>query len=252
MPVPDRDAAAALVDRIVAAAQIPGRARREALRRELRSHFEDAGASPESERDAMRRFGDEAAIADWLRRVHRRDRALLSLARIAASVAAAIAAALLIEAIVNLRVEPRAGMWRLAPPFAHTAMLSAAVAVALAAAREAGRRPFSAARIAAAASAYAIAACAAQILVAGGATAFVEAAALVALGSICSRLAPDRARAPLMVASFAAAVAALHALRDDHVAARGDVVSGAALAAVWASTLVILARMDAAFDDRFA
>lgn len=61
------DPVGALIDRIVEQAALPDEASREDLRRELCAHFEDAGSSPEALRDALRRFGDERAIAESIR-----------------------------------------------------------------------------------------------------------------------------------------------------------------------------------------
>ena len=62
-----------LIEKIVAGAHIPSRTQRDELRRELLAHFEDAGTTPETLRDALRRFGSEALITESLRRVYRWD-----------------------------------------------------------------------------------------------------------------------------------------------------------------------------------
>jgi len=51
------DAVAALVDRIVADARIADPAVRDDLRRELLSHFREAGGASEAVEDALKRFG---------------------------------------------------------------------------------------------------------------------------------------------------------------------------------------------------
>jgi hypothetical protein len=56
-----------LVNRIVREARIPGQARREDLRRELLSHFEDAGGSSDDVREALRRFGPETGLGEQFR-----------------------------------------------------------------------------------------------------------------------------------------------------------------------------------------
>lgn len=66
----DRDAIKALIGRVVAGATLPTRAAEEDLRRELWSHFDDAGDSPEAQRDALRRFGSEVEVTSSLRSVH--------------------------------------------------------------------------------------------------------------------------------------------------------------------------------------
>jgi hypothetical protein len=55
------------IERIVERSGIDAPEAREDLRRELRAHFEDAGASPEAMRAAMTRFGGAHAIAEALR-----------------------------------------------------------------------------------------------------------------------------------------------------------------------------------------
>src|SRR5437764_12896509 len=101
----DENTIAALIELIVVRARIPSRARRDDLRRELWTHFEEASDSPDAIDDVIRRFGAEAPIAESLREVYRWDYALWYLAKIAAAIVASVAAALLIEVMVNLRVQ---------------------------------------------------------------------------------------------------------------------------------------------------
>ena len=61
--MPDPDEVTAFIERVVARAQIPGRARRDDLRRELRTHFEDSATSPAVARQAIRRVGADALLA---------------------------------------------------------------------------------------------------------------------------------------------------------------------------------------------
>jgi predicted permease len=68
--VPDEPDLHAFIDRIVAAARLGTEKERDELRRELRAHFEDAGASPDAVRAAMARFGAGPEIGSLLRRVH--------------------------------------------------------------------------------------------------------------------------------------------------------------------------------------
>jgi macrolide transport system ATP-binding/permease protein len=70
----DRDAVTALIDRIVAGAELSTRAAEDDLRRELWSHFEEAGDSPEARRDALRRFGSEVDMTASLRSIHEAER----------------------------------------------------------------------------------------------------------------------------------------------------------------------------------
>ena len=64
--MPDHDEIAVVIERIVAASGVGGERQREELRRELWTHFEEAGFAPE----ALRRFGSARDIAAALRRVH--------------------------------------------------------------------------------------------------------------------------------------------------------------------------------------
>ncbi len=125
----DHDAIATLIERIIARASIPSRAHRDDLRRELWTHFEEAGHAPDAARDAVRRFGAEALIGESLRDVYRRDYTVWYLAKIAASIVASIAVTLLIEVFVNLRVEVQTEVWRLAPGFSRAAGMSVAVGI---------------------------------------------------------------------------------------------------------------------------
>ena len=125
-----------LIARIVGAARIPRRAARVDLQRELRAHFEDAVANGATARDALRRFGNEREIVASLRRVHAAEYRLLYAIKIAAALAASWAAALVLEVVINLRLEPRG------VPFAF------AVVVAVAAAWEFARPPIGAYRAA--------------------------------------------------------------------------------------------------------
>jgi hypothetical protein len=151
----DADVVARFIENIVAGARIPDRAERDDLRRELWTHFEEAGTSPEAVRDTMRRFGAEALVTESLRQVYRWDYVCAYLVKIAATIVASIAAALVIEVLVNLRVEVEAEVLRLAPGFSHAAVLAIAVVLALVTAWEVGRTPFNRSRAVVAISAYA-------------------------------------------------------------------------------------------------
>ena len=241
---------AAFVDRVVAGAHIPSRAAREDLRRELWTHFEEAGASSEAVRDAMRRFGAEAMVTESLRRVYRWDYVLLYLAKIAVSVVASVVAALLIEVLVNVRVEG-ADVWRLAPGFFYAAPLSVAVVLALVTTWEAGRPPFNRSRAAAAVGAYAAVCGLAQLVSANSIGAFVTAMILAGLSYVSSKSATRTSRLLLTFAVFAAAEYGMHLGLNVAFGPTRALVAGAVLAAVWASTVVILTRLDHAFVNIF-
>lgn len=247
----DQDAVAALIERIVARSHIPGCARRDDLRRELWTHFEEAGTSPEATGEAIRRFGDDAPIAGSLRQVYRWDYALWYLAKIAASIIASIAAALLIQVLVNLRVEVQAEVWRLAPGFSRAAGMSIAVVLGLITAWEAARPPFNRARVAVAFGGYAAVCLMAQALFTTGIGAFVSAIVLVGIGGLCSKLESRPSRLLLLFAAFAAALYLNHLVLSVAFGAARALLAGAVLVAVWSSTELILTRVDRAFVSLF-
>lgn len=250
--MPEPDAITALIDRIVAGACIPSRAERDDVRRELLTHFEEAATSPESLAYAIRRFGDEAMVADSLRRVYRWEYLALYLAKVVASVMASFAAALLIVAAFNLRLELETEVWRLAPGFSRAAGMALAVTVGLIAAWEVVRRPFSPSRAFVAIAAYAAVCGLMQLLVAHSVGAFVIATMLVVLGSVCLRLPSRSLRWLLTFVAFAAAEYSVHAVLSVAFPPSRAVMAGAVLVAVWASTVFILRHADAAFTQLFA
>src|SRR5690242_7557754 len=239
----------ALIERLVREARVPGRAARDDLRRELATHFEDAGTSPARLQQAMTRFGDAAMVADQFQRVYRWDYAFVYAIKIAAAVLLSAIAAIGCQLLINLRLDTNA--LQLAPGFAKAALISIAVVLALATAWEISRRPFDRWRTATALGAYVAIAAIAQAVSATAWQAFGPATALVLVGFLCARL--DRAPARL-VRLFCAFVAVMYAA---HLSARIDfgaihaVLASAALLAVWTSTVTILSRCDAAFLDIF-
>jgi hypothetical protein len=245
--MPEQEAVNALIDRILAGARIPTRAEREDLRRELWSHFDEAGLSPDAVPFAIRRFGPEAIIADSLCRVYRWERCAVYAARLAASMVASLAAALLILALVNLRVGLQTEVWRLAPGFSRALGLSLAVVLALVAAREIVRAPFSVARAILAIGAYAAICGVMQWLVPHSVTTFVTATVLVGLGYLCSKLPSRPLRWLLVFTVFAAAEYGIHLMVSVALPPGRVMLAGAVLVAVWASTMLILTRIDYAF-----
>jgi hypothetical protein len=241
------DEAAALIERIVACARIPGRARRDELRRELWTHFEEAKSSPDAAREAVRRFGAEAQVSAALRDVYRWDYAVWYFAKIAASIVASIAAALLIQVVVNLRVELQAEVWRLAPGFSRAAGMSVAVVLGLITGWEAVRPPFRRARAAVAIGAYAAICLAVRVLFLTGAGGLIQATILVGIGHLCSRLDRWPQRLAALVGAFAAALYVNHLLLSVRFGPSRALIAGAILCAVWSSTVVILHHVDRAF-----
>jgi hypothetical protein len=247
-PVPDHDAVAALIDRLVTAAHIPGRAAREDLRRELWAHFEDAGSSPEASRDALRRFGVESAIAESLQRVYRWDYLYLYLAKIAASIVASMTVALAIQVCVNLRVEIHAEVFRLAPGFAYAAARTVPIVLALVTVWEVVRRPFNRSRALVAIGAYGAVCALTQMLVTNSAIAFANAALFAALAFMCSTVASRPApRLLLALGSFAAALWLTHFLQGVDLGPLRTLIASSVLVVVCALTARILTRVDHAF-----
>jgi hypothetical protein len=247
----EHETVAAFIERIVAGARIPGRAARDDLRRELWTHFEEAGTSPDAVHSALRRFGAETMVTESLQRVYRWDYMFLYVAKIAASIGASMAAALLIQVLVNLRVEVQADVWRLAPGFSHAAPLSIGVVLALVTAWEVGRRPFNRSRAAAAIGAYAGVGLLIQLVFAGGVGAIVTATVLVGLGYLCSRLARRSAQLLLTFGVFTGAQYGTHLMRSVAFGPGRAALASAVLVAVWSSTVMILTRFDHAFTNLF-
>ena len=90
-----------------------------------------------------------------------------------------------------------------------------------------------------------------QRLVAHSAGAFVAATVFVALGYLCSKLPSRPVRWMMTFVLFAATEYAIHARLAIHFAPSRAALASAALVAVWASTVVILSRIDRAFAHKF-
>jgi len=245
------DTVSALIDRIVAGAQVPSRAVRDDLHRELWTHFEEAGTSPDAVEEAVRRFGAEPMVTESLRRIYRGDYIALYLGKIAASILASLAVALVIQVLVNLRVELQAEVWRLAPGFSHAAGLSVGVVVALATAWEVSRQPFNRTRAAVAIVTYVVVCLLVQLVFANSLRAIAMATVLVIAGYLCSRLERRPAQLLLTLGLFAATQYGSHRLINVTLAPGRAVWAGAVLVAVCASTVMILARFDHAFFNAF-
>jgi hypothetical protein len=95
----DPAAIEALIDEIVRDARLPSAREREALRRELRDHFEEAGD------DALARFGSAESVAGGFRAAYRRPHALLHVARVVAATVVAASLALVLQLPLNLELE---------------------------------------------------------------------------------------------------------------------------------------------------
>jgi hypothetical protein len=245
--VPEHDAIAALVERVVAGACIAGRRDREDLRRELLTHFEDAGSSPDAIAFAIRRFGDDEVVSGLLRRVYRWEYLALYLVKVAASVLASCGAALLIVAAFNLRLQVETAVWHLAPGFSRAAGPTLAVTCGLIAVWELVRRPFRLSRSIATIAAYAAACALMRVGAVQSLDGFIVPTTFVMLGCVCSRLPSPWLRWLLTFVAFAVGEYGVHALLSVTLPASRAMMAGALLAAVWASTVFILRYVDAAF-----
>jgi hypothetical protein len=243
----DQETVGALIERIITRARIPGAAQRDDLRRELWTHFEEASDSADSTWEAVSRFGTETMVGESLRDVYRRDYALWYLAKIAAAIVVSTAAALLIQVLVNLRVELQAEVFRLAPGFSRASGMSVAVVLGLVTLWEAARRPFSRSRAAVAFSAYVAICLVVRVLFLNDIGALITATVLVGIGSVCSKLERWPSRLLMLVGTFAAVLYVNHVLLSVAFGPRRALMAGAILGAVCSSTFVILNRVDRAF-----
>jgi hypothetical protein len=137
----ERQAVAALIDRLVRESRVGSRRARAELRRELESHFDEAGSSPEALRAAMERFGSADAVSDGFRRAYRRGRVALYVAKVVASIVASAAVALALQAAVNVRIGLGADALRLAPGYGIGARTSMGIVLLIVAAWELGIEP---------------------------------------------------------------------------------------------------------------
>ena len=246
----EREAAGALIERMVSAARIPGRAARDDLRRELWTHFDAAGDTPDALQRAVDRFGADALVIESLRRVHRDEYLLLQFVRTVAAIMACGLAALIVEALANVRPYAHAEGW-LAPGFARGTAVAAAVVAGLAAAWEACRLPFDWRRAAAAAGAYFGAWLLAARLFDIGAALCLMATVLVALGCLCSRFHARPRDLLLNFGAFAVALYAAHLASSTAFGIGRALAASAALVAVWAVAVFILSWFDHAFASFF-
>ena len=242
----------AVIEPIVEAAQIPSHRRRDELRRELRSHFEECGVTSEALHDAVARFGNTARIADSFRTVYRRDYMLLYTVKVGACIAAATMAAILIEAIASLRLESGADAWHLSPGFAHAARYGVVLTLALVAAAEATRAPFTWSRALLSLAGYAIvSACALSVNV-NSVGAFVTASILAAIGVGFARTTTAwTSRALFTLAAFAVVEYLLHQWLGITFGPIRALETSAILLVLWASTIMIVAFSDRAFVSVF-
>jgi hypothetical protein len=243
----------AFIEPIVEAARIPSRRRRDELRRELRSHFEDSGLTLDAFQDAVGRFGNAAHIGNSLRQVYRRDYVLVYALKVGASILAATTAAILIEALASLRPGTGPDAWGLSPGFAHAAAFGVVVALALVAATEATRPPFTWPRALVSTACYALLPAGAFALDSNIAGVFVTASILAAIGvGFAKTTSGWTSRALLTLAAFAVFEYVLHQSLGIAFSPMRALAAGAVLLVLWASTITIVAVSDRAFFNAFS
>jgi hypothetical protein len=247
-----RDDIDAFIERIVEAAQIPSRGRRDELRRELRSHFEESGPTSEALDAAVARFGNTLHIGDSFRRIYKRDYILFYVAKIGGCIAAATMAAILIEAIASLRLAGDVDTWYLSPRFAHAAAFGVVLTFAIVAAAEAARAPFAWSRALFSLGGFAMVSAGALLLNGSIASAFAMASILATIGvCVVRKAATWPLRMLLTLAAFAVAEYLRHQLLGITFGPVRALTAGAILLMLWASTMAIVAFAERAFGDAF-
>jgi len=247
-----REGIDAFIEPIVEAAQIPSRRRRDELRRELLSHFEDSGGTPEALHEAVARFGNTARIGDSLRTVYRRDYILLSIVKVGACIVAASAAAILIEALASLRLAADADVWHFSADFARAAPFGVVLTLALVTATEATRTPFAWSRALLSIGCYASVSVCAWSVNTNSVGAFATASMLAAIGVGVARLATTRtSRALLTLAAFTVTEYVLHQSLGIAFGPIRALSASAILLVLWASTIAIVALSDRTFINTF-
>jgi len=239
-----------LIDRIVAQARIPSRARREELRRELWTHFECAAESRDALDDAVHRFGEQGSIAESLRYVYRHDYAAWYLAKIAAAMTVSVIAALVIELVVNVRMDAAANAWRLAPGFFRAIGMSTLVTLGVCVVWESAKRPVNRTRSLAIICAYLAGCIAARAFVLSDANALLMATLLAGIGYVCSSLERWSVRLPVLVVALASTLYINHALLSVAFGPGRALLAGVVLGAVCSSALAIVNRVDRVFASR--
>jgi hypothetical protein len=132
----ERQVVTDFIDRVVRESNIVSGSARADLRRELESHFADAGTSSEALHAALHRFGNPAHVGRELERAHRRGRLVARLARVIVAMVASAGVALAIQVVANLHVDWQSEAVRLGPGFTRSAWFSGMIIIALVAAWE--------------------------------------------------------------------------------------------------------------------
>jgi len=247
-----RDDIDAFIERIVDASQIPSRRRRDELRRELRSHFEESGPTPDALEAAVARFGNTLHIGDAFRKVYKREYILFYIAKVGGCIAAATMAAILIEGIANLRIGGDVDTWYLSPRFAHAAAFGVVLALAVVAAAETSRAPFAWSRALLLLGGFALVSAGALLMNGSIAGAFATAGILAMIGvSVVRNAATWPLRVLLTLAVFAVAEYLRHQSLGITFGPVRALTSSAILVMLCASTMAIVAFADRVFGSAF-
>jgi hypothetical protein len=132
----DREDLRAFIDRVVRESRIAKPREREALRRELESHFADVGDTPDALREAIARFGSPAEVAGALERAHHGSGFVRQVLRIAFVLATSGGVALVLQLATNLRRNVHSDVIALGPAFTRSVAFSAFLVILLVAAWE--------------------------------------------------------------------------------------------------------------------
>ncbi|HKN66309.1 MAG TPA: hypothetical protein VJW73_08540 [Gemmatimonadaceae bacterium] len=138
----DQEKLQTFIDRVIHESRITDARERDALRRELESHFADVADSPEGLRSAMERFGSPVEVGGALDRAHRGSLFVRQLVRLALVIGASGGVALVLQLATNLRRDARSDAVVLAPAFARSIAFSSLLIVLLIAAWELDVEPF--------------------------------------------------------------------------------------------------------------
>ena len=179
--------------------------------------------------------------------MYRWDYTVFGLTKIAASIVVSAAVAVLIEVLVNLRVDGEAEAWRLTPGFPHAAALAMALVLALITAWEATRPPLQISRALIALCAYATVCGGASLVLVNATGAFATATILAALSYACAK---TTTRTLKVMSTFIAFVAAEYVLHRGLPIGFGPtrvLAASVGLLTIWACTVSIAARVDRAF-----
>jgi hypothetical protein len=132
---PSRLSVATVVETIVRDAALPSARERDALRRELMDHFEDASeADDTTDADVLGRFGSADDISAGFRRAYRRGRHVLYVAKVVASIVVAASFSLAFQLPLHLQLA--SGTITIAPLYVLAALLSVIVVLIVVAAWE--------------------------------------------------------------------------------------------------------------------